>query len=643
MLGIKKLNTFMLQTFLPQFCMTLAIVTFILLMQFLFKHLSDLVGRGLEIHVLAELFFYAALSFLPMALPLAILLASLMTFGNLGEHIELTALKSAGISLVRVMKSLIVFIVFVSIGAFFFQNDVLPQTQVKMYTLLFSARQTSLSLEISKGTINSQIPGYNVYVKDKNKVSGMLYDVIIYGVDQPSSYPRIVTADSGSLVTTPDEKHIQLKLYHGNWYEDIKQGSGNFGKEMYRRESFHDKVVLIPYDATFKRLDDNSMKSQYIGKNISELNHTIDSVQLKVDSLGASIANELRAVPICGVQSYRLSYTDSVPRFEALPDVKMGRPLDFDSIYNSMSTMERQSVVNTAINTARSNVQNAQFRSYTINEDNAQIRRHGIELQKKFTLSLACLIFFFIGAPLGAIIRKGGLGLPIVISIILFVFYYIVDNTGYKMARDGYWPVWEGVWLSSAVLLPLGVFLTYKAVNDSAVFDLDSYLIMFRRFLGGKAVRHLEKKEVSVVSVEDDVVIDKMEHLIVLSRDFLSSHSRRSSYSSLFKSARSVKSEFDLANRTLEDSVEYLGNSMSQLVVNKAMDFPFISAPWPYRLLDNKKMNSFCYYFVPFGFVVWFCANREMNKVLKDMQKVAVVSQHIIDIVKGVDDNHQSH
>ena len=212
MLGIKRLNTFMLQTFLPQFCMTFVIVVFILLMQFLFRYINDLVGRGLEIHVLAELFFYAALSFIPMALPLAILLASLMTFGNLGEHVELTALKSAGISLVRVMKSLIIFIVLVAIGAFFFQNDVLPKTQVKMYTLLFSARQTQLSLDISKGTINSQIPGYNVYVKDKNKETGMLYDVIIYGVDQPSSYPRIVTADSGSLSTTKDEKHIVLKL-----------------------------------------------------------------------------------------------------------------------------------------------------------------------------------------------------------------------------------------------------------------------------------------------------------------------------------------------------------------------------------------------------------------------------------------------
>ncbi len=632
----------MLQTFLPQFCMTFFIVLFILLMQFLFRYINDLVGRGLEIHVLAELFFYAALSFIPMALPLAILLASLMTFGNLGEHVELTALKSAGISLVRVMKSLIIFIVLVAIGAFFFQNDVLPQTQVKMYTLLFSARQTSLSLEITKGTINSQIPGYNVYVKDKNKTSGMLYGVIIYGVDQPSSYPRIVTADSGSLSTTKDEKHIRLKLYHGNWYEDIKQGNGSFGSEMYRRESFHDKDIMIPYDATFKRMDDNNMKSQYIGKNITELVHTIDSVQKKVDSIGSTIANEMKAVPICGVQSYQVSYKDSVPQLKPIADVKMDRPIDFDSIYNSMSTSERQTVVNAAINTASSIIQNAEFRSYSINEDNAQIRRHGIELQKKFTLSLACLIFFFIGAPLGAIIRKGGLGLPIVISIILFVIYYIIDNSGYKMARDGYWPVWQGIWLSSAVLLPLGVFLTYKAVNDSAVFDFDSYMIFLRKLFGGKNTRHLEKKEVVVDTVIDDVAIAKMEHLKNVVNDALVVFRGRPSYLSFYKKDQ-YQQQLHIANDTLESSVSYLSNSMSQLIINKAMDFPYLANPWVYKLLYNQKVKTLCCYFSPIGAVLYVYALHLNKNICKQLEKSSNVAQHIIDIINGVDDNHQSH
>ena len=632
----------MLQSFLPQFCMTFFIVLFILLMQFLFRYINDLVGRGLELHVLGELFFYAALSFVPMALPLAILLASLMTFGNLGEHVELTALKSAGISLVRVMKSLIVFIVMVAIGAFFFQNDVLPQTQVKMYTLLFSARQTSLSLEISKGTINSQIPGYNVYVKDKNKNTGMLYDVIIYGVDQPASYPRIVTADSGSLSTTKDEKHILLKLYQGNWYEDIKQGNGSFGKVMYRRESFHDKEIMIPYDATFKRMDDNNMKSQYIGKNMTELLHTIDSVQKKVDSVGVTIANELKTVPMCGVQNYQLSYNDSVPKLTPLTDVAMNRPINFDSIYDAMSTQERQVVVNTAINTATSTVQNAEFRSYSVNEDNIQLRRHGIELHKKFTLSLACLIFFFIGAPLGAIIRKGGLGVPIVISIILFVIYYIIDNTGYKMARDGYWEVWQGVWLSSAVLLPVGVFFTYKAVNDSSVFDLDSYLIWFKKLRGGEHTRHLEKKEMVVETVIDEVVVEKMNGLIETANESSAFFSKKLTYPK-FYSEPSYYAQLEETSLALEQTIDYLSNSMNQLLLNKAMDFPYISIPWVYKWMAKENFRKVLYYGLPIGAMVYIYARWQRKKVLAELKKVNQVALHIIDIVNGVDDNHQTH
>lgn len=307
-----------------------------------------------------------------------------------------------------------------------------------------------------------------------------------------------------------------------------------------------------------------------------------------------------------------------------------------------MSTSERQTVVNAAINTASSIIQNAEFRSYSINEDNAQIRRHGIELQKKFTLSLACLIFFFIGAPLGAIIRKGGLGLPIVISIILFVIYYIIDNSGYKMARDGYWPVWQGIWLSSAVLLPLGVFLTYKAVNDSAVFDFDSYMIFLRKLFGGKNTRHLEKKEVVVDTVIDDVAIAKMEHLKNVVNDALVVFRGRPSYLSFYKKDQ-YQQQLHIANDTLESSVSYLSNSMSQLIINKAMDFPYLANPWVYKLLYNQKVKTLCCYFLPIGAVLYVYALHLNKNICKQLEKSSNVAQHIIDIINGVDDNHQSH
>ena len=291
MLKVKMLYRFMLSRFLPRLLMTFCICLFIVMMHFVWHYIDELVGKGLSIGLVAELFFYAALSFVPLALPLSILLASLMTFGDLGEHVELTALKSSGISLTTIMKPLAALMVVIAIGAFFFQNNVLPLSQVKMWTLLFSMRQTSPTLDIPEGTVYSQIPGYNLYVKKNDKEHDMLYGLLIYDVSVGTTYPRIVAADSGRLAMTPDKRHLVLTLYKGSWYEEMKNGSGVNGMshELYRRESFHDKELLIPYDANFTRMDDETMRSQYVGKNITELRQTIDSVRVKVDSAATQV------------------------------------------------------------------------------------------------------------------------------------------------------------------------------------------------------------------------------------------------------------------------------------------------------------------------------------------------------------------
>ena len=343
----------MLKTFLPLFMMTFFICLFIVMMQFLWKYIDELVGKGLSVDLIAELFFYAALSMIPLALPLSILLASLMTFGNLGEHFELTAMKSSGISLLTVMKPLTVFIALVSVGAFFFQNDVLPQSQVKMWTLLFSMRQKSPTLDIPEGAIYSQIPGYNLYVKQKNPKNDKLYGILIYDVSISSTYPRIVAADSGSLSMTPDKTHLILSLDHGNWYEDLAAGTTldtQLGNEMYRRESFKSKEIIIPYNDNFNRMDDETMRSQYIGKNIKELRQTIDSVNQRVDSMGNAVGREMRAMPVVGVPTSRVNFkTDGTGEIVLVKPVKMSRPVDFDSIYASMSPTARMMLLNGAI------------------------------------------------------------------------------------------------------------------------------------------------------------------------------------------------------------------------------------------------------------------------------------------------------
>ena len=255
---------FVLQTFLPLFLMTFFICLFIVLMQFLWRYINDLVGKGLDISVIAELFCYAAISMVPMALPLSILLASLMAFGNLGEHFELTAMKSSGVSLLKVMSPLIVFLSLVSVGAFFFQNDVLPKSQVKMWSLLFSMRQKSPELDIPEEAFYDQIQGYNLFVKKKNRETGMMYDMMIYDVSNGYGYANVMLADSGKMSFTEDKKYLFLQLMHGESFEDLKDDRPNRGNSgmLYRRESFTEKEILIPFDANFNRMGDETMRNQ---------------------------------------------------------------------------------------------------------------------------------------------------------------------------------------------------------------------------------------------------------------------------------------------------------------------------------------------------------------------------------------------
>ncbi|MDE6856015.1 MAG: LptF/LptG family permease, partial [Muribaculaceae bacterium] len=283
----------MLQTFLPLFAMTFLIVLFIVLMQFLWKYIDQLVGKGLGMDVIGELFFYAALSMVPMALPLAILLASLMTFGNLGEKFELTAMKASGISLIRVMAPLMAVVGMLAVGAFFFQNDVLPKAQVKMWTLLFSVRQKSPEVEIPENVFYDQIPGYNLLVKEKNKETGMLYDVMIYDVNRGDNV-TILLADSAQMAMTPEMSHLYLHLFEGEQFENLREQRTSDRNVPFRREAFLDKQILIPFDANFNRLDEQGMRQQYVGKNIVELHQSIDSIGHRVDSIGDMFSRDLR-------------------------------------------------------------------------------------------------------------------------------------------------------------------------------------------------------------------------------------------------------------------------------------------------------------------------------------------------------------
>ncbi len=636
MFKIKRLYTFMLSRFLPRFLMTFCICLFIVIMQFLWRYIDELVGKGLSIGLIGELFFHAALSLLPLALPLSILLAALMTFGDLGEHIELTALKSSGISLTTIMKPIAALIVLVAIGAFFFMNNALPRSQVKMWTLLFSMRQTSPTLDIPEGTVYSQIPGYNIYVKRKDKERDMLYNVLIYDVSVGTMFPRIVAADSGRLSMTEDKRHLVLTLYKGAWYEEMKGGGGVNGMsgELYRRETFHDKEILIPYDANFTRMDDETMKSQYVGKNIAELQQTIDSVRLRVDSAANLIVTKMRSQPECGVPLQRTVHKDGKTVTEPVKEVKLERSVDINDLIKAMPETEQQMLVNQALMRATTAMQDIQFQGYPVNDDNFVIRRHQIELMKKFTLSLACLIFFFIGAPLGAIIRKGGLGMPIVVSVLLFIVYYIIDNMGYKLARDGRWEVWQGMWLSSAVLLPLGVFLTKKAVNDSAVFNPDAWLNFLRRFTGLHQTRKLEAKEVIINEVDEARAIAMATELKAAAQAFLDRYPGRQRYIDYWQQGYDKAAIKALAEQ-VDGVVDYLSNSRDQMVLNKAMDYPVIRQLLTYDPVGNKTIGTVVAALFPIGLPVWIIGLRHQRNLKRDIQLTIKTSDQLMAILNG--------
>ena len=571
---IKRLHLFMLKSFLPLFAMTFFIVLFIVLMQFLWRYIDDLVGKGLSMGVIAELFFYAAVSMVPMALPLAILLASLMTFGNLGERFELTAMKAAGISLLRVMAPLIVLISGIAVGAFFFQNDVLPKAQVKMWTLLFSMRQKNPEVEIPVGVFYDQIPGINLFVSDKNRETGMLYDVKIYDVRRGGENVTILVSDSARMAMTSDMQYIYLYMYAGNQYERMAT-STSMRNDPFRREAFETKEILIPFDNNFNRLDEQGMREQYVGKNLAQLRHTIDSITSRVDSLGAGNADLIarQSFPTVEFRRSNAGEAPAPPVGMKSPVVESEEAVDFDSLMQAMAPTARSAMLSAAVRSVEQHRNSILFESETVAQEKKIIRRHGIELLKKFTLSVACLIFFFIGAPLGAIIRKGGIGMPLVISVLLFLVYYIFDNTGYKMARDGHSQVWFGMWLSTFILAPLGVFVTYKAMHDSAVFDPDKLKLLLRRFTRRREERSLTLKEVVINDFDwHEASAMLMEVDFGCRRIEIALRKRR------LTAGREVAAEVRRVSERLEEAVDYIHDSRDRRVIDVLNALPVLRA-----------------------------------------------------------------
>ena len=442
-------------------------------MQFMWMHVNDLVGKGIGIGVLFEFFIYAAASVVPLALPLAILLSSLIAFGNLAEKFELTAMKAAGISLFRIMRPLTIAIAFLSVGAFFFSNNVLPKSQMKLWALIFSLRQKSPELQIPVGEFYDEISGYHIYVREKTR-KGDLLNLMIYDYSEGFHNAKVIVADTGRLSSSADKRYLVLEMINGESFENLdkqqQRATGTTQSIPYRRETFSHKQILIDFATDFNRYDESMLEDQHVSKNVAQLVYSIDSVKVVSKERSMEQSAQLLA------DRYFSREDRQEPVHLPALDNEQRETYTSEALWNSLSVEQQQRVLRLANEKARAYRDQIEYNALLLDDAQRYIRKHEIELYRKFTLAFACLIFFFIGAPLGAIIRKGGLGAPVVISVIMFIIYYIIDNTGYKMAREALWPCWTGMWLSSFVLLPIGIFLTYKAATDSPLFNPEAWI-----------------------------------------------------------------------------------------------------------------------------------------------------------------------
>lgn len=620
---MKKLDRFVLKSFGIMFIGTFFICLFIFVMQFLWLYVDEMVGKGLGMDTLAKFFYYATLTLVPKSLPLALLLAALMTFGNFGERVELTAMKAAGIPLIRVMRPLIIFGVVVCGASFYFQNVTIPHSQLKLQTLLVSMKQKSPELEIPEGAFYDGIAGYNLYVKTKDPDTGMLYGVIIYNMTDGFDDAHILKADSGLLQATADNNYLMMTLYDGEQFENFKTDQVNKKNIPYRREVFKKKTMLIEFNEDFDMMEESMFSANAANKNMTQLVHDVDSLELEQDSVGRAYFSSLQE---SAYAKFQVSPADSARlQRERLTTCNM------DSVYHA-ATREQQLRWRSGEKTKLENLgTETQLKSMTVYKADKNIRKHRIEWWNKIVLSLACLVFFFIGAPLGAIIRKGGLGVSVLVSVIIFIIYYILDTSGAKQAREGVMTIWFGRWLSTIVLAPLGIFFTVKSNNDSTVFNKDLYLQGLRWLIARPDKRHVFVKEVVIVDVDYPKALQTLSRLDALCHEWLQSPmaARLPSYKALFFADDNRDTLMETLQTTLDGMAEELGNSRDAWVLDRLSKYPVLTAANHRCPLPAGWPSQAAGYVFPIGALLWLRAAFFTHRRTDDVSRILTVNNEM--------------
>ena len=617
----KRLDIFILKSFLLLFVAAFAICLFVLLMNVVWRYAEDLVGKGLNFALLAKFFWEFALTLVPQALPLAVLMASLITFGNFGERLELLAMKTSGIPLLRIMRPVMIFSVLLAGVSFYFQNVTVPHAAKNLYALIYSINEKNPELEIPEGVFYSQIKGFNMYVKHKDFNTGALYDVTIY--DHRDGYENlsVIVSDSAFMETTADKQHLYLHLYSGEQFCQEKDIDSE-GKP-YRREGFREKHILLEFDSDMKEAPDGLVSSQAMSKNMNEIKLTIDSLSNNQDSIGRGNMSEFQ---VTALATYRMQKNDSV-MFDRLKS----KIINADSVFAVSSRTQQVDIRNNMRSKIQTQASDLAIKSSNMYYGDRTIRRHWIEWMKKITNSISILIFFFIGAPLGAIIRKGGLGIPVIVSVLTFILFYITSVSGDKMFREGEWSI-IGTWFSVMVLTPLSVFFTVKANGDSTLFQWDVIVEFFRYWFGTKVQRHIVRKDVVIDDPDRAKCLDSLADIKRMSVELEQSALLNSvpNYRNLFFGSVDASDMTDLSNE-LEELVSELGNSRDRVELEMLNGFPLLQSHGVQPPFEKVWANKFVGFVFPLGLLFELRAWLFTRKLKRQMIKTSQAADNLID------------
>lgn len=624
MFAIKKLDIFIAKQFGMLFTGTFFISLFVLMMQFLWRYVDDLIGKGLSLDILGQFFWYMSLMMVPQALPLAILLSSLISYGNLGESSELTAIKAAGISLIQSFRGLIVISILIALGSFYFQNNVGPNAQKHIAQLLISMKQKSPELEIPEGIFYDGIPQTNLYVERKDLKTGHLYNIMVYRMTDSYEDQAIILADSGMLQSTAEKKHLILNLWNGEWFENMRsQEMGSSASVPYRRETFAHKHIVLDFNGDFNLTDMAGISNDARTKSLAKISKDKDSLVHVYDSVGKAYYKDAQTIyyPSPKLQPAQLAEAKKIAN---------SKNFNIDSLFQKLPADQRRMVVDQALSTVQQEVSDLEFKSMITSDGDKMIRQHDIEAINKFTLSLICIIFFFIGAPLGAIIRKGGLGLPIIISVIVFIIYYILDNTGYRMSRQGTWAIWFGKGLSLAVLIPMAIFFTYKANNDSTVFNADMYKNILMKMFGIRIKRSIQSKEVIINDPDYAKDTQILEEISTKITSYSQSRNLKSppNIIKVFFRYHPDHTIEDICEE-LEKVIEDLGNTRNRVIIAELNKYPILAVKAHTRPFDHRWLNILSAIIVPAGIFFYFRMWRFRLRLYRDLRTIIACNEAI--------------